>query len=194
MPAQLSFPEFEIAAGPSHRLFFGVLPDRAGAERAARLAWSLHDETGSRGHPPDRACLHISLIGFRLKAPPSPELVAGMSETAATVALAPFAIELDRIMTFRGRPGRLPVVLLGDGAVAALTLLHLTLDAQLRSFGFDYRMRSKFTPHLTLLYGERPVTQRAVPPIRWPAHEFVLVHGLSEPLRHLVLGRWPLRG
>ena len=113
---------------------------------------------------------------------------------AATVVLAPFEIELDRVMTFHGAPARLPVVLLGDSGVAALSLLHSTLDARIRSFGFEYRARSRFTPHLTLLYAEQPVEQRTVPAIGWPVREFMLIHGQKSTRRHVVLGRWPLRG
>ena len=192
MAQQLVFPGFDLPTPPEHRLFFAVSPDHAAAERATQLAWALRDEHGLRRRPP--ACLHISLIGFRMKAPPPPEWVARMSEAAATLALASFAVEVDRVATFRGPPDKLPVVLLGDGAVAALTPLYLTLDERLRSFGFEYTTRSRFTPHLTVLYGERPVAPRAIPAIAWRVDELVLIHGHGRPYRHEVLGRWPLGG
>ena len=193
-PGQLSLPGFDVAPSPVQNLFFAILPDRIAAGRATRLAWSLRDEHGSPRTPLAPACLHISLIGFGVDARPRPELVARVSDAAAAIALRPFEVELDRVMTFRGEPRRLPVVLLGDSTVSALSLLRSTLGAQITSLAFEHWARSRFTPHLTLFYGERPVEQRTVPAISWPVREFVLICGRRSPHRHIVFGRWPLRG
>jgi len=56
------------------------------------------------------------------------------------------------------------------------------------------RVASSFTPHVTLLYDGRVVTERLVEPIRWTVREFVLVRSLLGKTRHIVIGRWPLRG
>ena len=86
------------------------------------------------------------------------------------------------------------MVLRGDSGVAALSQLHAALEARIERFVLARRACSRFTPHLTLFYGERPVGHRAVPAIGWHAREFVLIHGQTSPRRHDVLGRWPLRG
>lgn len=129
-----------------------------------------------------------------MAAPPRPELVAAMSDAAAAVGLVPIEVELDQVATYNGKPGRLPVVLRGDSGVAALSQLHAALEARIERFVLARRACSRFTPHLTLFYGERPVGHRAVPAIGWHAREFVLIHGQTSPRRHDVLGRWPLRG
>ena len=192
MAQQLALPGFDLKAPPVHNLFLAVLPGRAAAGSTRLLARSLHAELGSGGRPQMPACLHLSLLGLRMAAPPRPRLVAALSEAAAGIALAPFDLALDRVMTFRGEPGRLPVVLCGGGGAAALSSLHSTLAAQLERLGLAQRRRSRFTPHLTLLHADRPIPQRAVPAIAWRVGELVLIHGHGRPYRHEVLGRWPL--
>ena len=53
---------------------------------------------------------------------------------------------------------------------------------------------SQVTPHVTLLYDDVLVEERAVEPIRWTVREFVLVHSLLGQTRHVPLARWPLGG
>ena len=52
----------------------------------------------------------------------------------------------------------------------------------------------KYTPHVTLLYGDRFVADRRVDAVSWAVHEFVLVHSLLGRCRYNVLARFPLRG
>jgi 2'-5' RNA ligase len=50
-----------------------------------------------------------------------------------------------------------------------------------------------YTPHVTLLYGDRLVADRPVDTVSWAVHEFVLVHSLLGRSRYNVLARFPLR-
>jgi 2'-5' RNA ligase len=50
-----------------------------------------------------------------------------------------------------------------------------------------------FTPHLTLLYGERPIKERFIEPISWTVCEFALVLSLRGETKYIVEGHWPLR-
>jgi 2'-5' RNA ligase len=53
---------------------------------------------------------------------------------------------------------------------------------------------SRFMPHVTLLYDRQTVDAQGITPVSWRVTEFVLVHSLLGQSRHIVLGRWPLRG
>ena len=51
-----------------------------------------------------------------------------------------------------------------------------------------------FKPHMTLLYGEKPMAKQEIEPIRLLVKEFVLIHSERGLTRHNVIDRWPLRG
>jgi 2'-5' RNA ligase len=53
--------------------------------------------------------------------------------------------------------------------------------------GMARRVRRDFTPHVTLLYGDRAVDESPVAPIRWTVNEFVLIHSLKG---HTHVARW----
>jgi 2'-5' RNA ligase len=42
------------------------------------------------------------------------------------------------------------------------------------------------------MYDSQSVAEQAVDPIRWSAHDFVLVHSLIGQTKHIHLGRWGL--
>jgi 2'-5' RNA ligase len=52
---------------------------------------------------------------------------------------------------------------------------------------------SNYLPHVTLLRGNAIDTvEESMPPIRWSAHEFVLIRSFFGQSKHEVIGRWPL--
>jgi 2'-5' RNA ligase len=52
--------------------------------------------------------------------------------------------------------------------------------------------KSRYTPHMTLLYDDSLVTERPVETVTWTVGEFVLVHSLLGQTVHVPLARWPL--
>ena len=72
----------------------------------------------------------------------------------------------------------------------ALTSLHRSLGAGMQKAGIGRSMTLRFTPHITLLYGDRMVTERSIEPVRWIVRDFALVHSLRG---HTHVARWPLR-
>jgi 2'-5' RNA ligase len=52
---------------------------------------------------------------------------------------------------------------------------------------------SQYEPHMTLLWDEVAVAERAIEPVRWTVSDFVLIHSLHGRSQHVELGRWPLR-
>jgi 2'-5' RNA ligase len=53
------------------------------------------------------------------------------------------------------------------------------------------RANAKFAPHVTLMYDDQGISEQAVEPVSWTAHDFVLVHSLLGQTKHVHLGRWP---
>ena len=86
-------------------------------------------------------------------------------EAAKLVSVTPFEVVFDRCMSFPGRPGRQPFVLRGGEGVQALIGLQRALASALHQVGLADRAKSKFTPHVTLLYDEQRASARAVEPI-----------------------------
>src|SRR6266851_5342110 len=118
-------------------------------------------------------------------------LIARMAcEAAAEVRAPPFEVLFDRSVSFRGRPGNRPFVLLGDKGLDRLRSLRRTLGVAMARKGFRYLAKKDFTPHVTLLYAERNVEEYPIEPICWTVNEFVLIHSMHG---HVRLARWPLR-
>jgi RNA 2',3'-cyclic 3'-phosphodiesterase len=82
-------------------------------------------------------------------------------------------------------------VLRGDGGVIGLTMLQDAVGSALEMAGLGSRA-PHYTPHMTLLYGDRFVTDHPVEPVGWTVHEFVLVNSLLGRSRYLALARFAL--
>jgi 2'-5' RNA ligase len=191
MSNQLSFDWLPAVPEPTDGLFFAIFPAMAAAASMTQLTSRLHDEHGLRGEPLAAERLHISLLGLGEYTGLPEGIVAVASEVAATVAASPFDVAFDRVMTFRGK---LPLVLRGGDGLAALMAFQSVLGAAMTKAGFGRSVRSRFTPHVTLVYVDRDVAEQAVEPVRWTVREFVLVHSLLRKSQYIPLERWPLRG
>jgi len=117
--------------------------------------------------------------------------VSAASRAAFGVVMPRFAVAFDRAASFRGRPGNQPLVLRGDDGVIGLTMLQDAVGSALEMAGLGPRA-PHYTPHLTLLYGDRFVADHPVEPVGWTVHEFVLVHSLLGRSRYLPLARFAL--
>ena len=188
MADQLSFADLapQLEARPPGNVYLALLPDAPAAARCSRMLRELRRETGLRGSGMDGR-FHVSLHGIG----PSSELpdafVAEVMAAAASMTAAPFEILFDRIATY----GRNAVVLRGPEHEEPVRAFFANLGAALARVPWLHRARWSFSPHLTLIYADRPLAERQVEPVGWTVREFVLVrshHGLE------VLGRWALRG
>src|SRR5688572_30791530 len=167
------------ARGPAatDSLFFAVFPDAAVAERIEIFSRRLCTEHDVIGKPLAARRFHVSLhhLGNYRGLPAG--AVALAEKAAAVVAMPPFELTFNHVMSFSGRPGNQPLVLDSSGEVPALSALHKTLYDVLKPTVFGPFIQSRFKPHLTLLYGEHKLAQ-AVETIQWTVREFVLVHSL----------------
>jgi RNA 2',3'-cyclic 3'-phosphodiesterase len=181
-----------VASPADVGLFFSIFPDALTAFRIAQIARRCRRDLGLRGEPLAASRLHISLqyLGRYLEMPET--VVAKARAAAARVRMPPFAVMLDRAISFSGRADNYPLVLLGDDGVVGLRMLYRSLGAQMRKVGL--RARSDFTPHMTLIYDSRRIDEEPIEPICWTVGELVLVQSLIGETKHVRLGRWPLRG
>jgi 2'-5' RNA ligase len=193
MSNQLSFDWLPAAPARTDVLFFAIRPEAAAASSLTGLACRLRDEHGLRGKPLATDCLHISLLGLGEYAGVPQGIVAAACEAAMIVAASQFDFTFDRVASFGGKKGNLPLVLYGGDGVAALMAFRKVLAAAMMKVGL-VRAQSRFSPHLTLLYGDRKVAEHPVAPVSWTVREFALVHSLYGQSRHIPLERWPLRG
>jgi 2'-5' RNA ligase len=169
-------------------LFLAILPDAETAARIYRLAGVLKRAHGFSGRliAPDR--LHVSLF-FLGELPHC--VLSQVCGAVADVRVPSFELTLDRTVSFRGRPGSRPFVLIGDDVPGALKQLRCAIGTALARTGLRRRSNTNFTPHTTLLYDPRSVEEHPIAePIRWLVNEFVLVRSRSG---HTHLEKWPLQ-
>ncbi|MGH6646600.1 2'-5' RNA ligase family protein [Aquabacterium sp.] len=192
MADQISLDGFDAPSEPTDRLFFALLPEAAARDRVASLTRRLRGDHGLVAKPIPAERLHVTLhhLGDYVGLPA--HIVVAASDVAARLVVPSFVLGFDRVATFSGKPGRLPLVLRGDESLAGVMALQSALEMGLIKAGLVKGPRAAYTPHLTLLYGDRPVDERLIDPIAWSAREFVLVRSLMGRAQYTVIGRWPL--
>jgi 2'-5' RNA ligase len=145
------------------------------------------------GKPLPAGRLHVSLLDLGEYAGLPKNIVATARAAAAGIAAAPFDVSFDCAISFSGKPGSLPLVLRAGESVPELMAFQRALAIAMQQAGLA-RAKPQYTPHMTLLYGERRVDAQPVETIGWTVREFVLVHSLLGQAQYIPLGRWPLRG
>lgn len=173
------------------RLFFAIFPDAGTAARIAQLHEELRLELGLQGKPLAAERLHATLRPVGDYAGLPQDIVAMAGDVASTVAMPPCTVAFDGATSFRGRPGHRPFVLRGWDGVAGLMMLQQRLGVAMAKAGLG-RSAPYYTPHVTLLYGDRLVADRPVDTVSWAVRAFVLVHSLLGRSCYRPLARFPL--
>ena len=175
------------------RLFFAVYPPPDAAARILGLAGELREAEGLKGRLHSAEQLHVTLFYLGDYDGLPDAVVAAASAAAGAVRAAPFAARFDRAVSFTAQARNRPFTLQGGAGVAGLAALHGALATELGKAGLASEARAPFTPHVTLLYDDKAVVERPVPPVDWVVTEFVLMRSLLGRSTHVPLGRWPLR-
>lgn len=194
MQDQATLDGFDAPSSPTDRLFFALLPDPSASGQASALTQQLREEHGVKGKPIAPERLHVTLhhVGDFLGVPAA--TMTALQGAMATLSSPSFDLSFDRVASFSGKPGHLPWVMLGGQGVAAVMAFQSQLDKALTRAGVSSKAsRSRYTPHLTLLYADHRLDERHIDPISWSVREFVLVHSQIGHNRYTLLGRWPLR-
>jgi 2'-5' RNA ligase len=118
--------------------------------------------------------------------------IAGLRAAAATVAMPPFRVALNRTMCFDRHPDQ-PFVLVGDEGIGGIEMFRERLVLALRGAGFKLLRIPSFTPHMTLFRHKCDLGDRFFDDIDWTVRDFMLIHSVHGESRHELLGRWPLR-
>lgn len=194
MSGQLSLDGFAPPAPQAYSLFFALMPDAGAAAQAAAVSRTIASEQGQATGADRTARYHVTLFHVGHFAG---EIPAGTMATAKTVAAdlrtAPFDVAFDRAATFSGKPGNLPLVLLGAEREPALMAFQADLQSRLLRAGLTAGDHHRvFTPHLTLFYARHAVAERPVAPVHWRATSFVLLRSVIGQSRYIEEGRWPL--
>jgi RNA 2',3'-cyclic 3'-phosphodiesterase len=168
------------------RLYLGAVPDSDARAKIARLGGVLKRAHRFAGRPihPDR--LHVSLLFL---GSPSEDLVRIGQEVGTMVRMPTFDVVFDRTVSFRGKSGQRPFVLVGRDGWSPLQSLRQQMVEALMRKGVKGWARRAFTPHVTLWYGERELAENPIEPIGWTVREFVLIRSLRD---HTHLACWPL--
>lgn len=184
----------EPAAAQIERLFLGAMLPFEAAAAASRVLEDARGRYGLKGSPirPDR--MHVTLIHVGDYAGALPQSVIADIRTAADgLSEAAFDVGFGRAASFAGAPGKYPCVLLGGEGVEALRALRDRLFRALLRAGVRTLSRDAFTPHVTLAYGDRQLSEWTVDPVSWRLAEFLLIHSEVGRSTYHTLGRWPLR-
>ena len=183
---------------PTDRLFFALFPSEEAIPQIVKTSQQLRAEHGLTGKSLSNDRLHVTLhhVGDYAGGLPNGAVEAAQ-EAASKIELPAFDVTFDRAMSFLGRPKNKPFVLRGneqaDGCLSALMAFQKEFYLAMCRAGLQgLRANAKFSPHVTLMYDSQGVPEQAVEPIRWTAHDFVLVHSLLGQTKHIHLGRWPL--
>jgi RNA 2',3'-cyclic 3'-phosphodiesterase len=174
----------DSGCGDGGRLFFAAVPDFDTAAKIHRLAGILKRAHRFRRELIAPEHLHVSLLFLGHW---SEQVARSACEAVAGVKMIPFEVSFDRTASFRGGPGNRPLVLLGGETSDRLKSLGHRLGAAIAEKGMGRRAVRDFTPHVTLLYGERAIEEYPIEPIRWTVNEFVLIHSLQG---HVHLAHW----
>jgi 2'-5' RNA ligase len=138
---------------------------------------------------PDR--LHVTLAPVFAPGRSLPDTLARAKAMAAEIQWESLPVCFEWSEGFRLRRNRHPFVLRGDQGVRPLTELRQQIRAQMMRAGFP--VERNFTPHVTLLWANRPVEANPIAPIHWTVRDFVLVLSVVGEARHIHVGRWPLQ-
>jgi len=172
------------------RVFFAVWPDAPARAALDALARACAAQNGGRAAAASNLHLTLAFVGEI-----ATSRVATLQSTglAATVAVAPFTLTLDRIGAFRSA---------GIAWIGASTLppelerVARTLNDELSNAGYSTERRT-FQPHVTLARRcRRAADAEPVAPIAWRVDSVVL--NVSEASRggvtYRALAEWPLSG
>jgi 2'-5' RNA ligase len=173
-------------------LFFAIYLDAVAAARGAELARVWCDPSQLSGRPRPAETLHVSLVPVGVASFLPAEVLSLLRQAAALIDQPAFKVTFDRVVSFKNGDTPPLVLLCGDG-VAALTALRNSLHTAMAGVGSH--PPSRFTPHVTLAYCRKSVSETALDePIVWTVREFVLVQSLFGRGVHVPLARWPLHG
>ena len=179
------------------RLFFALFPPADVATRITGLLNELCARHDLHGHPVTTARLHVTLHHIDDYAGLPPDVVRAALKAGEALAASTAAVAFDEVASFASNPRKPMLVLRSSDGAPGVVALQQALGKTINRYLPKVRLPAKYTPHITMLYGDarhgdmRQAEQR-VEPISWRASEIVLVHSLLGKSQHIPLARWAL--
>ena len=179
------------------RLFFALFPPADVAARITALLNELCARHGLRGHPVTTARLHVTLHHIDDYAGLPPDVVRAALKAGEALTASAAAVAFDEVASFASNPRKPMLVLRSSDGAPGVVMLQQALAKTINRHLPKVRLPAKYTPHITMLYGDprqgnMVQAEQRIDPIRWHASELVLVHSLLGKSQHIPLARWSL--
>jgi len=183
-------PAFPALSSDVH-LFFALVPPRDARPAIERLGLRLQQAHHLRGQRIGQDRLHVTLAPVFAPNRSLTDTVARARSVASQIQYGRFPVCFEWSESFCLRRDRHPFVLRGDAGVRSLLGFRDEMHAKLVRAGF--RVPRSYTPHVTLIWADRPVEANPIAPIHWTVRDFALVLSVVGEARHTHVGCWPLQ-
>jgi RNA 2',3'-cyclic 3'-phosphodiesterase len=180
---------------PGTHFFFALKPDDKAIVEIARVGERFRKSHRLIGSPVDADEFHLTLVDMGRPERLQQSMESALVAAADSVSVKGFEVSLDSAVRLcAAKDGNFPFVLCADNTSSGWAMkLRVAIAEAQRRFGLQVLGVSHYLPHVTLLRGNAIDTvEESMPPIRWNAHEFVLIRSFFGQSRHEVIGRWPL--
>lgn len=179
---------------PRHNLFFAIMPPLPVATEVSDLLDNLGIPLSACGKKISVSRLHVTLLSIYAAHYLPDRVTQRALLTGRAIRFVEFDLVLDRVLTFRNRQAKQPLVL---AANAETSLSANKLAEQIRQTfsilsGIRLPRTGRITPHITLAWDSLLVHEQSVPPTTLPVREMALVHSHVGESRYDILGRWKL--
>jgi len=172
-------------------LFFAALPPEWTCSTMETLGRTVQKAHGLRGRPVTGGRLHSTIAAVHDPCYLPHQVLERAKVVGARVRHPSFSIRFDWMGSFDVHRNRYPLVLRGGAGLQSLIGFQQEIGMQMKRAGFD--VASSYTPHVTLLWADRPVADYPIAPIAWTVTDFVLVASEVGETRHIHVARWPLK-
>ena len=171
-----------------YSLFFSLFPRADDAKAVVELTNSLRLRHGLTGKPLLQHRLHVTLHDLGNYAEVPQDIVDAAIRAGDSLAADAFDVVFDCALSY---PSGGTYVLSGTEGMRQLTAFRELLGEAMHGQGL--RVKRSFTPHMTLMYDTHPVAEHAIEPVRWVAHEFVLIRSHKGLGKYDLMGSWSLQ-
>jgi len=182
-----------LVAERADNVFFALRPDRTAALEADVIAGEFSKRYGLLGKSLGPNLYHVSVHGLGTFDGRNRGIELKAEDAASRIDCIDFPIRFGRAMSFAGRDGKQPLVLVASDDNEELFDFHRQLGDAMRWSGLARKVRKTFTPHMTLLYDSQAVPEQEIEPLQWRVQAFCLIHSEQGFSRHTELQRWLMR-
>jgi RNA 2',3'-cyclic 3'-phosphodiesterase len=166
-----------------------IFPRFEDARRLARAAADLHSQHDLDGPLLSPGRLHITLHAIAGLSDNMPQAVVDAAIAASSRVVSPsLPIVFDHVLSFTDSNAF--VLRCNPGSDAAIARLRQSLALALRRAGLHPEPSD--TPHMTMLYDPRHISQHAIELICWTATGFALILSHVGIHHHQWISRWGL--